>query len=574
MLVVPGGPARSSFRLDKLLTSARAIAPGVTRIAAHYVHLVDVSRPLTDAERTSLQALLTYGAEPAPENAPRVDLLVAPRPGTISPWSSKATDIARGCELDAVVRIERATAWTIDGVEDPASIAAVLHDRMTEAVLPSVEAAAVLFHAQAPRPLRRVPVRAEGRAALLAADRDLGMALADDEIDYLVESFTRLDRDPTDVELMMFAQANSEHCRHKIFNASWTVDGEEQTDSLFAMIRRSHELHPGHVLSAYKDNAAITEGYTVDRFLADPTTRRYVTHREPAHLLAKVETHNHPTGISPHPGAATGSGGEIRDEGATGRGGKPKAGLTGFSVSDLHLPGAARPWEAAVGTSPRMASALDIMIEGPLGGAAFNNEFGRPNLTGYFRTFCLSVPTADGAELRGYHKPIMLAGGYGYVRDGHVHKARVPAGAAVVVLGGPAMLIGLGGGAASSMATGESAEDLDFASVQRANPEMQRRCQEVIDRCLALGDDNPIASVHDVGAGGLSNALPERASSCGTSPAPSPASRRWRSGATRRRSATCSPSARSTWRPSRRCARGSERSTQSSVPRPSSVSSC
>ena len=512
MLALPGGPARSAFRIAKLLEATRQVAPKVTALRAHFVHVVDVDGVLDDADRAVLDALLTYGPEPVPAEAPRVDAVVMPRPGTISPWSSKATDIARGCGLAAVRRIERGVVWTLEGVEESERDAAMalLHDRMVEAVLPTLDACAGNFGTEAPRPLRRVPVLGEGREALAAANAEWGLALAEDELDYLVDAFRTLGRDPSDAELMMFAQANSEHCRHKIFNASWSIDGEDRDRSLFAMIKNTHQLHPGGTLSAYKDNAAVVEGHEVQRFFTDPADRVYRPHVEAAHMLMKVETHNHPTGISPDPGAATGNGGEIRDEGATGRGGKPKAGLSGFSVSDLHLPGAERPWEAGVGTSPRMATALDIMLEGPIGGAAFNNEFGRPNLTGYFRSFCLETASASGgSEWRGFHKPIMIAGGYGNVRPGHVQKQGIPEGAAIVVLGGPAMLIGLGGGAASSMATGDSSADLDFASVQRANPEVERRCQEVLDRCMALGADNPIASVHDVGAGGLSNALPE-----------------------------------------------------------------
>ena len=512
MLALPGGPARSAFRLAKLLESAQQVAPGATGLRAHFVHLVDVDGELDDAARAVLDALLTYGPEPLPEAAPRVDAVVLPRPGTLSPWSSKATDIARGVGLSQVRRLERGVVWTLGGVEPAERVAvmALLHDRMVEAVLPTLDACAGNFATEAPRALRRVPVLAEGRDALIAANARWGLALAEDEIDYLVGAFVELGRDPSDAELMMFAQANSEHCRHKIFNASWTIDGEDRERSLFKMIRNTHELAPGGTLSAYTDNAAVVQGYDVQRFLPDPTDRVYRPHAEPAHVLMKVETHNHPTGISPNPGAATGNGGEIRDEGATGRGGKPKAGLSGFSVSDLDIPGLERPWESGVGTSPRMASALDIMLEGPIGGAAFNNEFGRPNLTGYFRSFCLETPApGGGTEWRGFHKPIMIAGGYGNVRPGHVLKRGIPEGAAIVVLGGPALLIGLGGGAASSMATGDSSAALDFASVQRANPEIERRCQEALDRCIGLGANNPIASVHDVGAGGLSNALPE-----------------------------------------------------------------
>jgi phosphoribosylformylglycinamidine synthase len=380
---------------------------------------------------------------------------------------------------------------------------------MTESVLPDVAAAGVLFQRAEPAPFRTVDVLARRHEAIREADRALGLALASDEIDYLVESFLALGRNPTDVELMMFAQANSEHCRHKIFNADWTIDGIPRDQSLFAMIRNTTHRSPDGVLSAYSDNAAVIVGARGGRFLPEAGTGRYVQVDEPSPILVKVETHNHPTAISPFPGAATGSGGEIRDEGATGRGGKPKAGLTGFSVSNLLFPDARKPWEIDPGKPGRLTSALDIMLEGPIGGAAFNNEFGRPNLAGYFRTFCQEVEGPNGREIRGYHKPIMLAGGIGQVRPGHVEKRTAAPGDKVIVLGGPAMLIGLGGGAASSMATGQSAEDLDFASVQRGNPEIQRRCQEVIDRCVALGDDNPILSIHDVGAGGLSNAIPE-----------------------------------------------------------------
>ncbi len=512
MLVLPGSSARSASRLLRLHAQVVALAPAVRGLRAAWVHFVEVDGQVDAHSQRILAALLAYGDEPPPRHLPRVDVLVTPRPGTVSPWSSKASEIVRACEVAGVTRVERGVVWTIDGSwseKQRLAVLPLLHDRMTEAVLPGVEQASSLFERAQARPVEVVPLREQGRQALVEADARLGLALAADEIDYLVESFQRLERDPSDLELMMFAQANSEHCRHKVFNASWTIDGEAQPHSLFQMIRNTHALHPGWVLSAYKDNAAVVEGYPGRRMMADPLDAVYREQDEAAHLLMKVETHNHPTGISPHPGAATGSGGEIRDEGATGRGGKPKAGLCGFSVSDLHLPGAPRPWEAAVGSSPRMATALQIMVDAPLGAAAFNNEFGRPNLAGYFRSFCLEIEGPEGPELRGYHKPVMLAGGVGLVRPGHVQKDEVQPDAALVVLGGPAMLIGLGGGAASSMSTGSSAEDLDFASVQRANPEMQRRCQEVIDRCVAMGTDNPIASIHDVGAGGLSNALPE-----------------------------------------------------------------
>ncbi|MFT4623105.1 MAG: phosphoribosylformylglycinamidine synthase [Myxococcota bacterium] len=510
-----GGPARSAFRLEKLLVAVQREVPRVAALRADFVHLAHTARPLTVSETGRLEHLLSYGESPVPEPS-RADLVVVPRPGTISPWSSKATEIVANCGLDAVHRVERGVSWSLqaDGApltpSERTAASAPLHDRMTEAVLGSVGEASLLFAVQEPRHLRRVPVLEGGEAALQAANTDWGLALSADEIAYLVEAFRDLGRDPTDAELMMFAQANSEHCRHKIFNAQWTIDGAEQPHTLFGMIKHTHRANPGRTLSAYKDNAAVVAGPVSQRFGPNPYTRVYGATAEPVHLLMKVETHNHPTGISPHPGAGTGNGGEIRDEGATGRGGKPKAGLSGFWVSHLRLPDAPEPWEdLSPGNSPRMATALEIMTEGPIGGAQFNNEFGRPNLTGTFRTFEQQVAGADGPEWRGYHKPIMIAGGFGNVRDGHVQKRELPVGAKLVALGGPAMLIGLGGGAASSMATGDSDEDLDFASVQRANPEIERRCQEVIDRCWQLGAANPIASIHDVGAGGWSNAFPE-----------------------------------------------------------------
>jgi phosphoribosylformylglycinamidine synthase len=512
MIEIAGASAFTPARLEKRLAAVRARNPGVTGLSASFAHFVDVDGALLPEDRRVLDRLLTYGPRlnAAEGGAGGRRLLVVPRLGTISPWSSKATDIARICGLQQVRRIERGIWYTVRGdVADEAGLRRALHDRMTESVLAEPHEAAALFSKHAPRPLATVALGADGKAALARANAQLGLALAPDEIDYLVDAYQTLGREPTDVELMMFAQANSEHCRHKIFNADFVLDGKPQPLSLFKMIRRSTESSPGGVLSAYKDNAAVIEGSEGGRFFPDPATRVYGAHREPVHVLMKVETHNHPTAISPFPGAATGSGGEIRDEGATGRGAKPKAGLTGFSVSNLRLPGAVRPWERDYGKPERIASALDIMIDGPLGGAAFNNEFGRPNIAGYFRTFELLADTPAGREVRGYHKPIMLAGGLGNVRADHVQKNEIPPGAPIVVLGGPAMLIGLGGGAASSLASGASEEDLDFASVQRDNPEMQRRCQEVIDRCWALGDDNPIVSIHDVGAGGLSNALPE-----------------------------------------------------------------
>jgi phosphoribosylformylglycinamidine synthase len=511
MLTLPGAPAFSRFRLDKFLEDLRGVCPAVTSVAARHMHFADLERDLDDRELRLLKRLLSYG--PTRKVAfPEGDvLLVVPRFGTISPWSSKATDIAHNCGLAAVRRLERGVAWHLVARrpltgEELCELSAPLHDRMTEAVVQRVDDAARLFERHAPEPLGRVDALRGGRAALAAANGALGLALSDDEIDYLLAHFVAAGRNPTDAELMMFAQANSEHCRHKIFNASWVVDGEAQPKSLFAMIRNTHEKSPGGVLSAYCDNAAVMEGWVADRFFAAPADARYGYVEEPVHILMKVETHNHPTAISPFPGAATGAGGEIRDEGATGLGAKPKAGLAGFSVSHLRIPGYEQPWEqGGPGFPSRIATPLEIMRDGPIGAAAFNNEFGRPNLAGYFRTFEQAV---DGI-VRGYHKPIMLAGGLGNIRAPHVLKGEVSPGAKLVVLGGPAMLIGLGGGAASSMSSGESTEDLDFASVQRGNPEMQRRAQEVIDRCWALGDDSPIVLIHDVGAGGLSNALPE-----------------------------------------------------------------
>ncbi len=515
MLVLTGAPALSTFRLAKLLERLRALEPRVHAVDARFMHLVDAARELTSPERALLETLLTYGPRtPAAAGAAAGrTLLVAPRPGTVSPWASKATDIAQVCGLAAVRRIERAIEYRIAGVDaldDGACLrlAAPLHDRMTEAVFLAAADLAVLFSHAAPGKLRRI-ARAGGRPALERANRELALALSDDEIDYLLAAFERLGRDASDAELMMFAQANSEHCRHKIFNADWIIDGAPMPKSLFAMIRNTHARSPHGVLSAYRDNAAVIEGGVGARWHADPHGGAYRRSVEPIDILMKVETHNHPTAISPFPGAATGAGGEIRDEGATGLGAKPKAGLAGFSVSHLRIPGLPQPWEA-VGSKPgRIASALDIMLEGPIGAAAFNNEFGRPNICGYFRNFELRGAGDPAERMRGYHKPIMIAGGVGNVRRAHVEKGEVPVGAKIVVLGGPAMLIGLGGGAASSVGSGASSEALDFASVQRGNPEIQRRAQEVIDRCWALGDGNPILLIHDVGAGGLSNAVPE-----------------------------------------------------------------
>lgn len=512
MLILRGAPALSAFRHGKLLEQLSQKVPAVSGLYAEFAHFAEVDGELSADQQHVLARLLKYGPS-VPVQEPNGRLfLVMPRFGTISPWSSKASDIAHNCGLENVKRLERGTAFYVSGELSEAEVATVaelLHDRMTQIVLGQLEQAAGLFSHAEPKPLTAIDILGGGRGALEKANVELGLALAEDEIDYLVTSFQGLKRNPHDIELMMFAQANSEHCRHKIFNASWDIDGQSQEKSLFGMIKNTYQMHSEGVLSAYKDNASVIVGSTAGRFFPNPETRQYGAVQEPVHILMKVETHNHPTAIAPFPGAATGSGGEIRDEGATGRGAKPKAGLTGFTVSNLQIPGFVQPWEQPYGKPERIVTALDIMIEGPLGGAAFNNEFGRPALTGYFRTFEQSIKTPHGDEVRGYHKPIMLAGGMGNIREGHVQKAEITVGAKLIVLGGPAMLIGLGGGAASSMATGASSADLDFASVQRENPEMERRCQEVIDRCWQLGDANPIAFIHDVGAGGLSNAFPE-----------------------------------------------------------------
>ncbi len=520
LLTLRGRNALSDFRLSKLLSSLKTQVPAVVGLGAEHWHFVELSRPLAPERCAVLERILTYGPAARPVDDAGQRLLVVPRFGTISPWSSKATDIAHNCGLLEVARIERGVAFYVrrrDGAPlTPAERAALLpliHDRMTETVLESFDAVGALFEHVTPGTLATVPLMERGRAALDAANRELGLALSDDEIEYLVENFGRIGRDPSDVELMMFAQANSEHCRHKIFNADWVIDGERQPQSLFGMVRETHRRNPQGTVMAYADNAAIMEGARAKRLL--PGADGGYRYREAlTHILMKVETHNHPTAISPFPGAATGSGGEIRDEGATGRGAKPKAGLCGFSVSHLRIPGDAQPWEAGgIGKPERIASALSIMLEAPIGAAAFNNEFGRPNLAGYFRSFEQPV---DGV-VRGYHKPIMIAGGVGNVLAEQSHKRDFGARTLIIQLGGPGLLIGMGGGAASSMATGANTADLDFDSVQRGNAEIQRRAQEVIDRCAARGEDNPILSIHDVGAGGLSNAVPElvHAANCG-----------------------------------------------------------
>ncbi|HVY64713.1 MAG TPA: phosphoribosylformylglycinamidine synthase [Gammaproteobacteria bacterium] len=510
MLQLAGPPAATAFRLEKLRSELRALAPSVTDVAVYFEHYVSLARHLEPAESRVLAALLDYGGGAAAPHAARRHLYVVPRLGTISPWASKATDIARLCSLP-VRRVERGRVFELTTAApltpaDVQRIAPLLHDRMTETLLTEPPQREALFADHEPRPVRTVDVLRGGRAELERANGELGLALSADEVEYLAAQFAALGRNPTDVELMMFAQANSEHCRHKVFNADWLIDGKPASKSLFAMIRNTHARAPNGVLSAYKDNAAVVVGADARWFWPDPKTNVYGYTAEPVHLVMKVETHNHPTAISPFPGASTGSGGEIRDEGATGRGAKPKAGLVGFTVSHLDVPGWRQPWERALpGRPDRIASPLSIMLEGPIGAASFNNEFGRPNLAGYFRTSLLEA----GGTWRGYHKPIMIAGGLGNIRAANVVKGVPGPGAKLVVLGGPAMLIGLGGGAASSQGSGAGEADLDFASVQRGNPEMQRRAQEVIDTCWALGDANPIAAIHDIGAGGLSNAVPE-----------------------------------------------------------------
>ena len=516
MLELPGQPALSEFRLSKLRDALQKIEPRVKSVSARFSYFVaeNPAVALSKEHKKRLQALLLSGDKAGALGKKAHTVYVVPRPGTISPWSSKATDIARACSLDSVERIERGICYGLQfsGSVDAAKLEELnplLHDRMTEAVFATGEDAAALFESHAPAPFSTVPLLASGKAALELANSELGLALAAEEIDYLADSYQALERDPTDAELMMFAQANSEHCRHKIFNADWVIDGQKQDEQLFGMIRSTTAASPDGVISAYSDNAAVIEGWPGMRLMPASADREYQYGEEPVQILMKVETHNHPTAISPFPGAATGSGGEIRDEGATGLGAKPKAGLTGFSVSHLRIPGFEQPWEIDFPHPDRMATPLEIMLEGPIGGAAFNNEFGRPNLLGYFRTYECRLPGLADNEIRGYHKPIMIAGGVGNVRDEHAKKTEIPVGAKIVIIGGPAMLIGLGGGAASSLSSGASSEDLDFASVQRGNPEMQRRAQEVIDRCWQMGDKNPILLIHDVGAGGLSNAVPE-----------------------------------------------------------------
>ncbi|WP_297810200.1 phosphoribosylformylglycinamidine synthase [uncultured Methylophaga sp.] len=516
MLQLIGRPAFSAFRLEKLLSTIQAEVASVTAIRTEYRYFVEIEGEciLPEKEQELVETLLQAKVADSEPQADESFFLVTPRPGTISPWSSKATDIAENSGADDIQRIERGVAFFVKSSEalsaaQREAVSQQLHDRMIESVFETVDDADRLFVHGASRPLVSVDILNGGREALVNANQNMGLALAEDEIDYLFDNFSLLERNPNDIELMMFAQANSEHCRHKIFRADWIIDGDKQPHTLFNMIRNTHDKNPAGVVTAYSDNSSVIEGPRSHRFQVEMADGHYHYEGEVQHIIMKVETHNHPTAISPFPGAATGSGGEIRDEGATGRGSKPKAGLTGFTVSNLEIPGFEQPWETPYGRPARMASARDIMLDGPLGGAAFNNEFGRPNLCGYFRTYEMQVESDQGFEVRGYHKPIMVAGGMGSIRPQHVKKGIMDPGMQLIVLGGPAMLIGLGGGAASSVASGTSDEGLDFASVQRGNPEMERRCQEVIDRCVAMDDQNPIIAIHDVGAGGLSNAFPE-----------------------------------------------------------------
>ncbi|HYC43636.1 MAG TPA: phosphoribosylformylglycinamidine synthase [Noviherbaspirillum sp.] len=536
MLILPGSNALSAFRTQRLLSQLQAVEPAIIGVTGRFLHFVDAASAPSEDDIGRLSALLTYG-EPFAASADGDEFVVIPRFGTISPWASKATDIVHNCGMTHIKRVERGVSYHVQlktGLLGGAKklsetavqeVAALLHDRMIETVLRNANDAAGLFRELEAKPLEFIDVLAGGRGALVAANTDLGLALSEDEIDYLLNAFTQAKRNPTDVELMMFAQANSEHCRHKIFNADWTIDGVKQDKSLFAMIKNTHQLNPKGTVVAYSDNSSIIEGASVMRFFPNGAKNGnvYEEKEELTHILMKVETHNHPTAISPFPGASTGAGGEIRDEGATGRGAKPKAGLTGFTVSNLMLTHSVQPWENArdatepvasrehhgqagiYGKPDRIASPLQIMIDGPIGGAAFNNEFGRPNLGGYFRTYEQKVA----GKVYGYHKPIMIAGGMGNISAKHTKKHDLPVGSLLIQLGGPGMRIGMGGSAASSMATGTNTADLDFDSVQRGNPEMERRAQEVINACWAMGDDNPILSIHDVGAGGLSNAFPE-----------------------------------------------------------------
>ncbi len=515
MQVISGSQVFSAFRHAKLLNQLKKCAPEISGLHATYYHFVELEKPLSELQTQRLHSLLEYSESPQINSAQTNELWVIPRIGTISPWSSKATEIIQRCGLDVILRVERGICYQIEcksgyqlKLDNYPQLTNLLHDRMTQSVVNKNDLDQIYQHSK-PAPLVEIPVVTEGIKALLQINNSLGLGLSQQEIDYLLESYLSLGRNPTDAELVMFAQVNSEHCRHKIFNADWIIDGEQQAKTLFEMIRHTKNTSPDGILSAYHDNAAVINGAFSENLSRDLNSGHYQYDQLQRHIVMKVETHNHPTAISPHPGAATGVGGEIRDEAATGRGSASKAGLTGFSVSYLRIPDYQRPWEDNFGKPSHLASSLDIMLEAPIGGAAFGNEFGRPNLAGYFRTFEQRDHTQSETLRYGFLKPIMIAGGVGTIRTDQINKQDIPSGACIIVLGGPAMLIGLGGGAASSRTTGQGNEALDFASVQRQNPEMQRRCQEVINTCWALGEQNPILSIHDVGAGGLCNALPE-----------------------------------------------------------------
>ena len=512
MQIIWGNSAHSTYHLNKLLNQLKLVS-NITSITSQCVYFIDLEKNklLTEKDLENLLFLLNSSNSPVTPSISANSCVVVPRLGTISTWSSKATDIIKTCGIFGLNRIEKGIIYSLngEGLSINPEVQTLLHDRMMEQVFTKLSLLEGLFSHQKPTAFNVVDILQGGKASLQLANIEMGLALSEEEINYLVNAFKNLNRNPVDAELMMFAQANSEHCRHKIFNADWTIDGKNNPSSLFGMIRNTYQKSPKGVLSAYSDNAAVVEGYQGSRFFPNSVSNVYQAIDEPIHFQIKVETHNHPTAISPFPGAATGSGGEIRDEGATGRGSKPKSGLTGFTVSNLNIPGFKQPWETDYGKPSRIASAFKIMQEGPLGAASFNNEFGRPAINGYFRTYENIFLTHEEDEVRGYHKPIMLAGGLGNIREQFVQKNDIPVGAKLIILGGPAMLIGLGGSAASSIDSGAGCETLDFASVQRDNPEMERRAQEVIDRCTYMGENSPIASIHDVGAGGLSNAFPE-----------------------------------------------------------------
>ena len=502
-----GIQALRKFKINTLNERIKRLIPGLEIIGTEYIHFIETDKELSQSNKKTLHKLLNYSPEVDLENSKHT-ITVAPRIGTISPWSSKASEICKLCGLSVISRIERGINYHLNRIINANELVTLLElvmDKMTESHLQSLSDSELLFNELMPNEFITIDILGLGKSAINKANNELGLALSQSEINYLFDSFTAIKRNPRDIELMMFAQANSEHCRHKIFNADWTIDSEKQAISLFGMIKNTYKQNPEGLLSVYSDNSAVMNGYSSNYFEANEKGVYQSSVGEKA-VLMKVETHNHPTAIAPDPGAATGSGGEIRDEGATGRGSKPKTGLCGFSVSNLKLPNSIQPWEIDYGKPSQIASALEIMIDGPIGAASFNNEFGRPNTCGYFRTYEQETKNGD---VRGYHKPIMLAGGIGNIKKNHVEKGLISDGDKIIVLGGPAMLIGLGGGAASSIGSGDQNENLDFASVQRANPEMQRRSQEVINACTNLGDKNPIVSIHDIGAGGLSNGIPE-----------------------------------------------------------------